>query len=127
MKILAIGDFHGEFPKKFNKIIDEEKIDLVVSLGDYSPFHYRELWFKYCYGKDVELWEIIGKKKHRRLVMEDMKRAENTLNKLNRLPIPVYTILGNIDYPSPDDIGDYKESLKKGQPNWEKKNLFVKR
>ena len=127
MKILAIGDFHGEFPKKFNKIIDNENIDLVVSLGDYPPFHYRKLWFKYCYGKDVELWEIIGKKKYKKLVMEDLKRAEEALKKLNKLPVPVFTVLGNIDWPSAEDIGDYPQKYIKNQPNWEKKNLFAQR
>jgi len=67
MKILAIGDFHGEFPSKLNKIIDKEKIDLVISLGDYPPFHYRKLWFKHCYERDIELWQIIGKKKYKKI------------------------------------------------------------
>ena len=62
MKILAIGDFHGKFPKKFERIIKKEKIGLVVSNGDYFPFHYRELWFKHCYRKETELWEVIGKR-----------------------------------------------------------------
>ena len=125
MKILAIGDFHGEFPRKFNKIIDKEKIDLVVSLGDYPPFHYRKLWFKHCYGKEVELWEVIGKRKYRRLVMEDLRMAENTLKKLNKLLVPVFTVFGNIDYPSPDDIGDYKEKIKKGQPSYDRKDFLA--
>src|SRR3990172_12160959 len=98
MKILAIGDFHGEFTKKFEKIIKKEKIDLVVSNGDYFPFHYRALWFKYCYGVDTELWEVIGKKKYKRLVLKDLKDGENALKKLNSLKIPVITVYGNIDY-----------------------------
>lgn len=127
MKILAIGDFHGKFPKKFEKMIKKEKIDLVVSLGDYPPLHYRKLWFKHCYGKDVELWEVIGKKKYRQLVMEDMRRAEIALKALNSLPIPVFTVLGNIDYPSSDDLGDYLEERKSTMPNWDKKDLLAKR
>lgn len=125
MKILAIGDFHGEFPNKFNKIIDKEKIDLVVSLGDYPPFHYRKLWFKYCYGKEVELWEIIGKKKYRGLVMEDLRRAENALRKLNKLKVPVFTVLGNIDWPSLDDLRDFNEKRNKSMPNWDRKEKLA--
>ena len=34
MKLLAIGDFHGTFPKKFERIISKEKIDVVVSNGE---------------------------------------------------------------------------------------------
>ncbi len=124
MKILAIGDFHGKFPKKFERIIKKEKIDLVVSLGDYPPFHYRKLWFKHCYGKDKELWEFIGKKKHKKLVMEDVRRAEVALKVLNKLPVPVYTVLGNIDYP-PDDVSDFWDKKKKRISKWDRKEPFL--
>jgi len=127
MKILAIGDFHGEFPNKFNKIIDKEKIDLIVSLGDYPPFHYRKLWFKHCYGKEVELWEIIGKKKYRGLIMEDLRRAENSLKKLNKVKVPVFTVLGNMDWPSVDDIVDFSEKRNKSMLNWDEKEMLSKR
>ena len=126
MRILAIGDFHGRFPHKFNKIIKKDKIDLVVSLGDYPPFHYRKLWFKHCYGKDVELWEIIGKNKYKKLVFEDLRRAEAILKKLNRVKVPVFTVLGNIDWPSTDDISDFKEN-DKTMPNFDRKDKLVKR
>ena len=125
MKILAIGDFHGTFPKKFYKIIDKEKIDLVISNGDYPPFHYRKLWFKYCFGKDVQLWEVIGKKKAKELVIEDAKRAEVALKALNKLPIPVFTVLGNIDYP-PDDVVDFWNKKKNKIPKWDRKESFLK-
>ena len=127
MKLLAIGDFHGKFPKKFERLIKKEKIDLVISLGDYPPFYYRKLWFKHCYGKDKELWEFIGKKKYRELIMEDMRRAERALRALNKLPIPVFTVLGNIDYPSSDDVGDYDEKRKSTMPNWDRKDILSKR
>ena len=112
MKILAIGDFHGTFPNKFYKIIDSEKVDFVISLGDYPPFHYRKLWFKHCYGKDVELQEVIGKKKYKELVIEDLRRAEISLKKLNSVKVPVFTVLGNIDWPAVDDIIDEKKRIK---------------
>ena len=110
MKLLVVGDFHGEFSKKIPQIINKEKIDLVVSLGDYPPFHYRKLWFKHCYGKDTELWKVIGKKKYKELILKDLRLAEISLKGLNELPVPVYTILGNIDYPSADDIADLDKS-----------------
>jgi len=125
MKILVVGDFHGEFPSKFNKIINKEKMDLVVSLGDYPPFHYRKLWFKHCYGKDVELWEIIGKSKYKKLVMKDLKMAENALKKLNRVKVPVFTVLGNIDWPSFDDVADDKKNAKT-MPNFDRKDKLAK-
>ncbi|MEX0920436.1 MAG: metallophosphoesterase [Candidatus Pacearchaeota archaeon] len=131
MKILVIGDFHGKFQKKFGTLVKKEKIDLVVSLGDYSPFHYRKLWFKHCYGKDVELWEVIGKKKWKELILKDLKMAENSLNGLNKLPVPVYTVLGNIDWPAVDDISDFEssdnKSKKNNHPNYERTNALAKR
>ena len=125
MKVLVIGDFHGRFPKrKFDKIIKKEKIDLVVSLGDYAPFYHRKLWFKHCYHKDLELWEVIGKKKYRELVMIDLKKGEEILKKLNKLSVPVITVLGNIDYPMPDDVSDIKREKKLF---WDRKDLFAER
>ena len=125
MKILAIGDFHGKFPKKLQKLAN--KVDLVVSTGDYPPFHYRKLWFKHCYGKEIELWEIIGKKKYKKLVTEDYNRGEKVLKKLNKLSVPVFTTLGNIDYPSFNDVADLSKKIKKSMPNWDSKELFGKR
>ena len=113
MKLLVIGDFHGKFNfRKFDKIVKKEKIDLVISIGDYIPFFYRKLWFKHCYGKDAELWEFIGKKKFKKLVREDVWRGEEILKKLNEFTVPVITVLGNSDYPNIDDVG-HKEKGKK--------------
>jgi len=67
MKLLVVGDFHGKFPKKIKSLVKKEKIDLVISIGDYLAFTYRKLWFKHCYGNDIDLWEIIGKKKFKEL------------------------------------------------------------
>jgi len=127
MKLLVIGDFHGKFPKKFETLIKKERIDLVVSLGDYPPFHYRKLWFKHCYGKDVELWEFIGKKKYKELVIKDLRMAEDALKDLNKLPVPVYTVLGNIDYPAPDDNLDIPKGIGKAMLTWDKKDFLAKR
>ena len=78
MKILAIGDFHGRFPKKYEKIIKEEKIDIVLSNGDYPPFSLEKYFFKYIYSSIflINLWEIIGKKKYKEIVTRDHKQGE---------------------------------------------------
>jgi Icc-related predicted phosphoesterase len=109
MRLLVVGDFHGKFPKKFEKLIKNKKIDLVLSVGDYLPFLYRDLWFKHCYKSQKELWEFIGKRKHKELVDRDLREAEKVFKKLNSLPVPVFTVLGNVDYPYPDDIIDLKD------------------
>src|SRR3989344_7646948 len=122
MKILAIGDVHGEFPKKFERIIEKEGIDIVVSNGDYFPFHYRKLWFKHCYGKEIGLWDVIGKKTYKELVLKDLKDGEKALRKLNSLKVPVITVIGNIDYTRKADTVDYKP--KKNTWKWDEQDFF---
>jgi len=131
MRILVIGDFHGKFQDKWEKIIKKDKIDLLVSNGDYLPFAYRKLWFKHCYGKDIGLWEVIGLKQYRKLVLDDLKAGEKVLKKLDKLRIPVFTVLGNIDWPMPDDISDYtssnnKSKVKNNNPGFDRKENFAK-
>jgi len=128
MKILAIGDFHGKFPRKFEKIIKKEKIDAVVSVGDYPSFHYRDLFFKHCFGKGLGLWEVIGKKKYKELLAKDLKMGEKVLKKLDKLKIPVFTVLGNVDYPLHDDVAHPKIPRGKRyyKPEWSQHKNFLK-
>jgi len=121
MRILVIGDFHGKFPDKISKAIKKNKPDLIISLGDYLPFHYRKLWFKHCYAKEVQLWEIIGKQKYKKLILKDINLGEKTAKKLNNFGIPVLTVLGNIDHPYADDIKDEKKPTGKKYWAWEYK------
>lgn len=112
MRLLVLGDFHGEFPKKIVKVIKQKRIDLVVSNGDYLPFKYRELWFEHCYDKACELWEAIGKKKYKKFIIEDLNAGEKVIQRLNKLPVPVITVLGNVDWPEANDVAD-PEFIKK--------------
>ncbi|MGY4884588.1 MAG: metallophosphoesterase family protein [Nanobdellota archaeon] len=129
MKILVIGDFHGEFPKFIPKFIKKEKVDLIISTGDYSPFSTKKLFFKYVYGKkDVELWEIIGKKKYRKMTSRDHKKGENVIKKLNSLPVPIITVLGNHDYSLPDDVTDIEKPplLRFWKWDWDERTIVSK-
>src|SRR3989338_3564900 len=108
MKFLAIGDFHGTFSKKFERIIKKEKIDLVVSNGDFFPFIYRDLWFKHSYRTDVNLWDVIGRKKYVALVKKDLNLGEQAIKRLNNVRVPVITVVGNIDYTPLQDSDDEK-------------------
>jgi len=113
MKVLAIGDFHGKFPRMILNLVKKEKIDLVVSVGDYPSFSLGKLFFKHVYGKkDVELWEIIGKKKYREITIKDHKKGKKVILKLNSLQIPVISVLGNHDYSRLDDVMDVKKPKK---------------
>ncbi|VVB79941.1 Calcineurin-like phosphoesterase [uncultured archaeon] len=97
MRLLVVGDFHGKLPLNLKAIVKKEKIGLIISLGDYFPFSYRKIWFKHCYGKDLELWEVLGKKVVKTYMLKDLKVGENILKKLNDLGVPVLTVVGNTD------------------------------
>src|SRR3989344_8150976 len=98
MKLLILGDFHGALPKKFERIIKKEKIDLIISNGDYFPFHYRKIWFERCFKTGANLWDVIGKKKYKEIVLKDLAMGEKALKKLNELSVPVFSVTGNVDY-----------------------------
>jgi len=126
MKILAIGDFHGKFPVKLQRLIKSKEIDLIVSVGDYCPFSYRNLWFKHCYGKDVELWEVVGKKKMRTLVLKDLAAGEKVLKSLNGLGVPVISVVGNLDNANLNDqYAEGKWNRKNGW-GWYEQDFFSK-
>ena len=124
MKILAIGDFHGKFPVKLRKLT--KKVDLVVCIGDYFSFTNRDLFFKYSYGTDKELWEVVGKKKVKAGILKDLKAGENVLKKLDKVGVPVITVIGNIDYTRVHDVYDEEQvSWIKGW-KWEAQDFFSK-
>ncbi len=127
MRILAIGDFHGKFQDKWKKLIKKEKIDIVVSNGDYSPFLYRKLWFENCYKEDVEFWEVVGKKKYKEIQLKEMRAAESVFKKLDKLEVPVITVLGNFDQAKQggkNDVSDIKKPRGKRYWAWAWRDLF---
>ena len=119
MKILVIGDFHGRFPVKLKK--EAKKADLVISLADYCPFFYREVWFKHCYHSNTELWEVIGKKRYAQWIKKDLKHGEKVIKELNKLSVPVHTVIGNLDYTGVADVYDPKKSKWK----WPEQDFFT--
>ncbi len=123
MRILVLGDFHGKFPRKIKEIVEKEKIEAIISLGDYCPFIYRKLWFELCYHKEEELWEIIGKKRTRKLVEKDLRLGEKVLKELNKIGVPVFTVVGNLDYSNENDVFDYKQ---KNHWEWYEQDFFSK-
>lgn len=112
MKILCIGDFHGKFPAKLKK--EAKKVDLVVSLGDFPTFTLNKLFLKHCYKNfEVELWDIIGKKKLKESALKDIRNGEYVIKELNKLPKPVVSVLGNYDYFCDDSADDKKSRTQK--------------
>lgn len=127
MKILAVGDFHGKFPLFVPRFIKKHKINLIISTGDYPSFSTGKLFFKYIYGKkDIELWEVIGKDKYKKMTSRDHKRGENVIKRLNSLPVPIITVLGNHDYPIANDVMDVKKPKNFWKWDWDEKNRLPK-
>ena len=104
VKILAIGDFHGKFPKKLQKFMNE--VDLVISVGDYPSWSFRKEFFKYCYGTDRDLSEFIDVEKLEAGLLKDLKSADDVLRILNSSGKPVLTTIGNYDFHNVNDSFD---------------------
>ncbi|MBI2045734.1 metallophosphoesterase [Candidatus Pacearchaeota archaeon] len=129
MKILAIGDFHGKFPRKYLDLIKREKIDLVVSNGDYPTFSLKKEFFEYVYGKEyLDLWNFIGKKNYKKKMSTDFENGKRVIKTLNKLTIPVLTVLGNHDYPNAYDVMDIKRPKGKRFWKWDwKRGFYIKK
>jgi len=121
MKILAIGDFHGKFPVKLQKLAKE--VNLVVSIGDYKPWRLKKIFFEKSFKTGVELWEVVGKKKYKESHSADLKDSEKIFKSLNSLKVPVVTTVGNYDTPEFNDTFDRKGRWRNGW-KWAAQDFF---
>lgn len=97
MKILAMGDFHGYAPSGLRKFIVKNKIDFIISAGDFTDAEkIRKIIFKY-YNEKKPWYEIIGMKKTREIIREENIQTKKFLDKLDTLDVPVYMIPGNAE------------------------------
>ena len=103
MKILAIGDFHGKFPKKLKKKLEKEEFDIVIGIGDYSGI---SDWYPYIMnmlklskkGEDFpSIEEFFGKKKYKTLLKKDYNSGKKIISELNKFGKPGFIIFGNTD------------------------------
>jgi len=101
MKILALGDPHGELPKNLNLIIKNNKIDVIVCIGEVFP--------------------INRDKNHGGIA--DLKGGERTLDKLCSFKIPVIFFKGNM-FLSSWGRNYFRTFLKKYRNRY--KNLYYK-
>lgn len=122
MKILAIGDFHGEFSKKLIAELKKEKFDAVAALGDYTglkewrPYIMKRLKEAKAGKKSISGEEYFGKKAYHNLLKRDYVAGKNILIELNKLGKPVFVIFGNGDWYKSgfNDLGkNYEDTVKK--------------
>lgn len=100
LKILAISDFHGKFPR----LLKEDKdFDIIISPGDYcSTAKIREIKFR-NWESEKEWYDIIGRRKARRLVLESVRGGERVVERLVSYGKPVFGIPGNSDFTGSDE------------------------
>ena len=117
MKILAIGDFHGKFPEKLKNIVKKEKIDLILSDGDYagiSDFRpaLKKMFKLASQGKQFSFEDYFGKGKYKKLLEKDYNIGKNVLKQLNKLNVPVISVFGNGDWykSSFNEVGKFYEN-----------------
>ncbi|MDO8517339.1 MAG: metallophosphoesterase family protein [Nanoarchaeota archaeon] len=121
MKILAIGDFHGDFPEKLKVLIKNEKPKLILSTGDYAGIkEWRPLLKKIFKarnnGKNLSALEILGTKKYNLLLKKDFNDGKKVIENLNKLKIKTFSVFGNGDWYEPipnDSKRNYAKLIKK--------------
>lgn len=97
MRILAIGDFHGKVPRNLKNFVKKNKIDLILCTGDICSSDRIE----WRYWKRLEagerLIDILGKRKMKKLIMNELKKSKNVLKFLDQIKIPLILVYGNGD------------------------------
>lgn len=97
MKFLVIGDFHGRFPIGLKSIVKKERIDFILSPGDYCGNEMvAKLFFEYYYDNEEEVPDEIEE------LMETYEKKGirdgfEVIKKLKALNIPFLGIRGNWD------------------------------
>jgi len=139
MKILILGDLHGQMPRMHFK-----GFDAVICTGDVCASDNIWKYFKVSYKQflknpvNYQSWyDIIGKSKAKRLVKKSLYAGRKVLMKLNALNVPLYIIPGNWDFADDGEKDEwnylnknyYKEYLIKGLKNIHDcngKNVIIK-
>lgn len=111
MKILVIGDCHGEIPE----IPEKEEFDMVLAVGDIcgGTDEMRSSMFK-ARDEEEEWWELFGEEEARREVDKSIEEGKEILEKLDNLGLPVLIVPGNWDWTGENSDWKYLEG--KGYP-----------
>lgn len=118
MRILVMGDFEGKVPKGLKNFVLKERIDCLISAGDFcNADRIKQVEFD-NWGRR---WaEIVGKEKAQKMLESSFRNGITTLGVLDNLGVPIYCIYGNNDVWS---IGNKTHSLSKNVPRM--KNVKV--
>src|SRR3989344_4870424 len=98
MKLLTIGDLHGNKP-----LIHFKDFDAIIAPGDFCSDALRKYYFEEIKEKmknpdsDLKWYEIVGKKKAKQMLDESWRDGRKILEFLNSFGKPVYLVPGNWD------------------------------
>jgi len=104
MRILLLSDLEGRIPKRLKGFVKREKIDAIISAGDFSTsctkmiFENWDLLTRWNTDDKKEFDKRYGFSRVNREIKNGWKDGVNVLKFLNSLGIPVYVILGNQDF-----------------------------
>jgi len=105
MKILIVGDLHGQKPK-----IHYKGFDAIIAPGDFCSDKLKKYMFKALKANlknpdSRKMWyELIGKQKAKEEVKKSLKDGRKILEYLDSFNVPVYIVPGNWDW-TPEKSG----------------------
>ena len=101
-----MGDFHGTMPWGLKTFVKKNKVDLILSPGDFYGFCLKRQYWKHFYElkrtkyggvKSEGLKEIVGAKRYKECEKKDKMSGINVLKYLDRIGKPVFVVYGNGD------------------------------
>lgn len=106
MKILVLGDIHGNL-NKLKKEIPKHEFDFVMGVGDYAGIEEWRSYIKYCFNSKTSNMEekaklkspqeFYGKKKFKELLKKDYEAGKSVLSFFDSLKKPGFFVFGNGD------------------------------
>ena len=122
-KFLIVGDLHGNRPKIYFK-----DFDAIIAPGDFCSDAPRKYMFQALREKlekksKVEWYEIVGRKKAKKMIEKSLLDGRKVLEYLNSFGVPVYVVPGNWDWTKDESSGwdflrqDHYLELIKALPN----------
>ncbi len=103
LKILAVGDFHGRFPEKLKRKIQDIKPDFILCTGDYAGIDDFRPWLKKVFkarkkASELGIKEMMGAERYSRLLKKDYAAGKEIIKRLNSLGIKAFSVFGNGDW-----------------------------
>jgi len=103
MRILVIGDLHGNMPKIYYM-----DFDVIIAPGDFCSDAPRKYMFEAMRkniqnkNNNVKWYDLCGKKKAKEMINKSLRDGREILRYLDSLNVPVFSLPGNWDWTGRD-------------------------